>query len=154
MANSNAWPNKGLELLRDFMFKITLLPKNETEPATSLRPLMVSLKSKDQLYSFYMPNLKNAGLFVPVTSFGQGGVASLPPPNSKIMMLLSLPDDSVKNTVTGKVVWISYANTALGAQSGVGVHFDDTEANKMLRDKIEKILAGILGKSEQRTMTI
>lgn len=136
------------------MAKITLLPAAETQPTTNARPLMISIKNRDTLYSFYMPSLKNAGLFVPAASFGAAGAAAIPPPGSKIMMLLNLPDDPVKNTVLGKVAWITYVNTTLGTVAGVGVHFDETDANKMLRDKIEKLLAGVLGKSDVRTMTM
>ena len=136
------------------MAKITLLPEADTKATASVRPLMVNVKTKEMLYSCYMPNLKNAGLFVSAGSFGPNGASALPPPGSKIMMLLTLLDDPNKNTVTGKVCWMSFAPTSLGAPAGVGVHFDENEANKILRDKIEKQLAGILGKSDVRTMTM
>jgi type IV pilus assembly protein PilZ len=136
------------------MAKITLLPEIETKSVANARPLMVNVKSRDMLYSCYMPNLINAGLFVQAASFGPNGASSLPPPGSRIMMLLTLPDDPQRNTVTGKVCWMSFVQTSLGAQAGVGVHFDENDANKLVRDKIEKMLAGILGKSETRTMTV
>lgn len=135
------------------MAKITLLPEIETKPIGSARPLIVNVKSKEMLYSCYMPGLKNAGLFVSAASFGPNGASALPPPGSKIMMLLTLLDDPNKNTVTGKVCWMSFTPTSLGAPAGVGVRFDENESNKMVRDKIEKQLAGILGKSDVRTMT-
>lgn len=141
------------------MAKITLLPENETQPAGNTRPLMINIKNKEQLYSLYMPYLKNAGIFVPGTLFAppgspQGTVPPLPPPGSRIMMILTLPEETHRNTVSGKVAWVTYAQTSLGAVPGVGVHFDDATANKQLRDKIEKLLAGIIGKSDARTMTI
>ena len=129
------------------MSKITLVKEEDLKPSTT-RPLIVTLKSKDQLYSYYMPQLKNGGIFLP-SSPG----APTPNQGSKINLLLSLPDETAKNTVTGTVVWVNWQPTAMGAQAGCGIHFDDTPSNKVLRDKIEKQLAGILGKSEQRTMT-
>ena len=70
------------------------------------------------------------------------------------MMILTLPEDTHRNTVSGKVAWVTYAQTSSGAFPGVGVHLDDATANRQLRDKIEKLLAGILGKSDVRTMTL
>lgn len=140
------------------MPKITLLPESETQPAGNTRPLMMKIEKREQLYQLYMPSLKNAGLFIPGTLFGGqpplGAGAALPPPGSKIMMLVNLPDDPTRNAVSGKVIWVTSQPTTTGGMTGVGVHFDDAVANKQLRDKIEKMLAGILGKSEVRTMTL
>jgi type IV pilus assembly protein PilZ len=135
------------------MAKITLLPESETKPREGARPLMMALKEKGQLYSLYMPFLINGGIFVPAQSFG-ASASQLPSPGSKLMILLNLPEDSMKKTVTGKVVWVTLSPTALGAVAGVGVQFEDTEANRQLRIQIENLLAGILGKSEQRTQTV
>lgn len=135
------------------MAKITLLPESETKPRESTRPLMMALKDKGQLYSLYMPFLVNGGIFVPAQSFG-ASAGQLPPPGSKLMILMNLPDDAMKKTVTGKVAWVSLSQTALGAVAGVGVQFEDTDANRQLRNQIENLLAGILGKSEQRTQTV
>lgn len=135
------------------MAKINLLPENEIKPVVGARPLIMMIKTKEMLYSLYMPQLINGGLFIPAASFGSSA-GNLPPPGSKIMMLLNLPDDAAKKTVTGKVCWVSPAQTALGAQSGVGMQLEDTEANRQLRIQIEMLLMGILGKSETRTQTI
>ena len=135
------------------MAKITLLSESETKPLNNVRPLIVSIKTKEQLYSCYMPYLKNGGMFVFAVSFGSQST-SLPPPGSKIMILMNLPDDAMKKTVQGKVCWVTAVPTTLGAHAGVGVHFDDNDANRQLRDQIEKLLAGYLGKSETRTQTV
>ena len=93
-----------------------------------------------------MPKLKNGGLFLVSPQM-------IPNIGSKVNLLLTLPEETSKNTVTGVVVWVSHQQTAMGGQAGFGIHFDDNASNKALKDKIEKQLAGILGKSEQRTMT-
>lgn len=140
------------------MPKITLLPESETQAAGNTRPLIIKIEKREQLYQLYMPSLKNAGLFIPGTLFGgqppMGGGAVLPPPGSKIMMLVTLPDDPNRNAVSGKVAWVTATPSPTGGMTGVGVHFDDAVANKQLRDKIEKMLAGVIGKSDVRTMTL
>ena len=140
------------------MPKITLMPESETQPSGNTRPLMMKIEKREQLYQLYMPSLKNAGMFIPGTLFGgqapSGAGATLPPPGSKIMMLVTLPDDPTRNAVSGKVAWITSQASPAGGMTGVGVHFDDAVANKQLRDKIEKLLAGVIGKSEVRTMTM
>lgn len=133
--------------------KISLLPLGEIEPTGKPQPLMIAIKSKEQLYSFYMPQLLNGGLFIPTTSFGQAAAKGLPPPRSKIMLLLTLLDDPQRKTIQGEVSWIAHAPTTLGAHAGVGIHFEDNEASRQLKVQIENALAGILGKSDVRTQT-
>ena len=135
------------------MAKITLVPESESKAITNVRPLIVNIKNKDMLYSCYMPFLKNGGIFVLASSLGPQQ-NPLPPPGSKIMILLNLPDDPMKKTIQGKVCWVTATSTALGAHPGFGVHFDDNDAGRQLKDQIEKMLAGWLGKSETRTQTV
>lgn len=125
---------------------IRLLPEAETLPQASARPMMFDIKDKNQLYSFYMPFLKNGGLFMPTKVHIS--------PGTKLSILLSLPDDKMKKTVTGKVSWITPADALMGLAQGVGVHFEDNEQNRLLKTQIENALAGILGHSETRTMTL
>lgn len=105
------------------------------------RPAVVSLNinSKSALYAAYMPFLKNGGIFVPTTKAYQLG--------DEIFMLLQLMDDPAKHPVAGKVVWIT-PNDAQGNKTvGVGVHFNEDETAKLVRGRIEQVLAGHLGSS-------
>lgn len=128
------------------MSTIRLLAEPEVTAPAGVRPLLFEIKEKSQLYSFYMPFLKNGGLFVPHKNHMA--------PNAKISLILTLPSDPVKKTVMGKVCWITPPEALMGVIQGVGVHFDDNEQNRLLKIQIENLLGGILGHSETRTMTI
>lgn len=111
-----------------------------SKPAGS-RPSVVSLNinSKSALYASYMPFLKNGGIFVPTSKSYQLG--------DEIFMLLQLMDDPAKHPVAGSVVWLT-PNDAQGNKTvGVGVHFNEDETAKVVRGRIEQILAGHLGSS-------
>jgi Tfp pilus assembly protein PilZ len=138
--------------------KITLMNENEIKPNNTSRPLMMAIKTKDQLYSLYMWQLINGGLFIPAATFAPAGsapgvVPNLPTPGSKFMMMLTLLDDNLKKPVTGTVVWVNTKPSTLAA-AGVGIHFEGNDANRQLKVQIENQLAGILGKSETRTQTM
>ncbi len=128
---------------------LTLLPPQEVTPSMNPRPLMFEIKDKNQLYSFYMPFLRFGGLFIPMSN-----QQLVLPPGSKAMVLLTLLDDKTKKAVTGKVCWANPAGAPMGTVQGIGVAFDDNEANRNLKAQIENILVGILGKSETRTQTL
>lgn len=127
-------------------FPLQLTPTEELTPAATTRPIMFEIKDKNQLYIFYMPFLQHGGIFVPT--------AQCPAPGSKALALLTLPGDPAKKTVSGKVCWVTPPAAQMGVASGIGIHFDDNDGNRMLRDQIEKMLAGILGKSDARTQTM
>lgn len=110
------------------------------------KPFIIDIKDKATLYNYYMPFLKNAGLFIPTPQEFS--------PQSKALVLLTLPDEKTKRTVSGKICWITPKAAQIGQQQGVGIHFDDSEQNRLLRSDIEKMLAGILDKTENRTQTV
>lgn len=127
-------------------FPINLLEAKEKEPVSTPKPVIYEIKDKAQLYSFYMPFLNNGGLFIPTPT---------PlPPESRVLILLTLPDDKQRKTISGKVCWLTPPNAHMGISQGMGVHFDDSEQCRLVRSQIENMLAGILGRSESRTMTI
>ena len=127
---------------------ITLLPPNETTPTNSPRPLMFEIKDRNQLYSFYMAQLRFGGIFIPTQKPMEF------PPGSKALILLTLLDEKGKKTITGKVCWQTPQGAPLGVLPGIGIAFDENEANKALKNQIETILTGILGKSDIRTQTL
>ena len=129
---------------------LSLLPEDEVQPQKKPQPLIVTIKNKEALYSCYMPQLSRGGLFIASTSFGPQ-VKSLPPPKSKVMILLTLLEDKQRKTIQGEVCWVAANQHMLGGMPGVGIHFDDNEASRALKIQIENLLLGFT--QDQRTQT-
>jgi type IV pilus assembly protein PilZ len=70
-----------------------------------------------------------------------------------IYLLLTLPDDTQRYPVAGKVAWVTPARAAGNRTQGVGVRFPTEEKSRILKLKIEEILGSQLG-SERPTQTI
>lgn len=98
--------------------------------------LSLSIKEKAALYAAYMPFLKNGGLFIPTARLHQMG--------DQVYMLLSLMEDPAKLPISGRVAWITPSGAQGSRQQGIGVQFDDNDASKLVRDKIEGILGNAL----------
>jgi len=115
--------------------------------AAGARPgvLSLNINSKSALYAAYMPFLKNGGIFVPTTRDYTLG--------DEVFMLLQIMEDPAKHAVAGKVVWITPGGAQGGKTQGVGVHFAEDDASKLLRGRIENVLAGHLG-SNRPTHTL
>lgn len=128
------------------MATIQLNSPSDITPPLQAKTMVYQVKDKQQLYSLYMPFLKTGGIFIPSQT--------LHPPGTKMLILLTIPDDPNKKTVSGKVCWQTPPNASLGLTQGVGIIFDDNEQNRGLKIQIENTLAGILGRSEQRTQTL
>ncbi len=107
--------------------------------------LSLNINSKSALYAAYMPFLANGGIFIPTPKAYRLG--------DDVFMLLQLMEDPTKHPVAGTVVWITPHGAQGGKAQGVGVHFSSDESGKVLRDRIEKILAGHLG-SNRPTHTL
>ncbi|MDR2093742.1 MAG: PilZ domain-containing protein [Azoarcus sp.] len=102
------------------------------------RPSVLSLNinSKSALYAAYMPYLTNGGIFLPTSKhYGLG---------DEVFLMMQLMDDPAKYPVAGTVVWITPAGAQRHKAQGVGVQFASDESGKMVRHKIEQILAGHL----------
>ena len=128
------------------MNPISLLPAEELVPPPKAKTMVYVIKDKATLYALYMPFLKTGGLFIPAPQNH--------PPGTKMLILLTIPDDPNKKTVSGKVCWLTPLNAGLGMNQGVGILFDDNEQNRTLKIQIENLLAGILGRTETRTQTL
>ena len=115
--------------------------------AASARPgvLSLSINSKSALYAAYMPFLQYGGIFVPTTRSYRLG--------DEVFMLLQLMEDPTKHAVAGNVVWITPGGAQGGKTQGVGMQFADDDSSKVLRGRIETILAGHLG-SNRPTHTL
>lgn len=95
----------------------------------------VNFENKEALLNAYMPNLKNGGLFIQTDL----KIAL----QTKVMIIMSLPEEKSKRTAQGKVVWLSPKNAQYALPQGIGIEFDDNAINKNLRSDIEKKLAGM-----------
>jgi len=111
------------------------------------RPSVLSLhiNSKAALYAAYMPFLKNGGIFLPTPRSYKLG--------DEVFLLLQILDDPTKHPVAGTVAWVTPEGAQGNKTQGVGVHFSEDEAGKILRNRIEQLLAGHLS-SNRPTHTL
>lgn len=125
-----------------------------TSPASSsgaasaaTRPSVVQLaiKEKAALYAAYIPLFKDGGVFIPTAREYQLG--------ADVYVLMTLPDDTQRYPVAGKVAWVTPARAAGNRTQGVGVRFPDDEKSRLLKLKIEEILGAHLA-SDRPTQTI
>jgi len=111
------------------------------------RPSVVQLaiKEKTALYAAYIPLFKEGGVFIATTREYQLG--------ADIYVLLTLPEDTQRYPVAGKVAWVTPARAAGNRTQGVGVRFPNDEKSRLLKLKIEEILGAQLA-SDRPTQTI
>lgn len=116
-------------------------------PVPSARPsvIQLSIKEKSALYAAYIPLFSEGGVFIPTSREYALG--------DDVYVLLSLPEETQRYPVTGKVAWITPARAAGGRAQGVGILFPREEKSRLLKLKIEEILGAHLG-SERPTQTI
>jgi len=116
-------------------------------PSTAARPSVVQLaiKEKAALYAAYIPLFKEGGVFIPTAREYQLG--------ADVYVLMTLPDDTQRYPVAGKVAWITPAKAAGNRTQGVGVRFPNDEKSRLLKLKIEEILGAHLA-SDRPTQTI
>jgi type IV pilus assembly protein PilZ len=114
---------------------------------SSARPSVVQLaiKEKAALYAAYIPLFKEGGVFIPTTREYQLG--------ADVYVLLTLPEDTQRYPVAGKVAWVTPARAAGNRTQGVGVRFPSDEKSRILKLKIEEILGAHLA-SDRPTQTI
>ena len=114
---------------------------------STARPSVVQLaiKEKAALYAAYIPLFKEGGVFRPTTREYQLG--------ADVYVLLTLPEDTQRYPVAGKVAWVTPARAAGNRTQGVGVRFPNDEKSRLLKLKIEEILGAHLA-SDRPTQTI
>ena len=118
-----------------------------TAPGAAARPSVVQLaiKEKAALYAAYIPLFKEGGVFIPTTREYQLG--------ADVYVLLTLPEDTQRYPIAGKVAWVTPARAAGNRTQGVGVRFPNDEKSHLLKLKIEEILGAHLA-SDRPTQTI
>ncbi len=107
--------------------------------------IQLAIKEKAALYAAYIPLFAEGGIFIPSAREHRLG--------DDIYVLITLPDDSQRYPVAGKVAWITPARASGNRTQGVGVRFPKDEKCEQLKTKIEQILGASLG-SDRPTQTI
>jgi type IV pilus assembly protein PilZ len=110
--------------------------------ASATRPSVIQLvfREKGALYAAYIPAFTEGGLFVPTSREYTLG--------DDIYLLLSLPEDTQRYPVAGKIAWLTPANASGGRTQGVGVRFPGDDKTRLLRVKIEQILGTNISSSK------
>ena len=107
--------------------------------------IQLAIKEKAALYSAYIPLFKEGGVFIPTSREYQLG--------ADVYVLMTLPDDTQRYPIAGKVAWVTPPRAAGNRTQGVGVRFPNDEKSRLLKLKIEEILGAHLA-SERPTQTI
>ncbi|ATJ82242.1 PilZ domain-containing protein [Halomonas beimenensis] len=100
------------------------------------KALSLTIQDIPTLLSAYMPQLERGGIFVPTRERYELG--------QEVFLLLTLPDETERLPVTGRVVWVSPEGVAGRRVPGIGIHFSADDQG--VRDHIEDLLAGQLDK--------
>ncbi|NDL69680.1 PilZ domain-containing protein [Vreelandella alkaliphila] len=104
---------------------------------TVQKALALTIPDIPTLLSAYMPFLDRGGIFVPTKAAYKLG--------QQVYLLLALPGESERLSITGHVVWVSPEGVSGRRVPGIGVHF--SQQNHAVRDRIETLLAGQLDKA-------
>lgn len=110
---------------------------DSARPVVRPSVLPLSINDKLALYAAYMPFIRHGGLFVPSGRQYQLG--------DEVFLLLQLMDDPTKHALATRVVWLTPQGAQGDKPEGVGLQFSADEAGKLVRSRIETILAGLLG---------
>ena len=126
---------------------LTPRPLSASPVNASARPSVVQLaiKEKAALYAAYIPLFTEGGVFIPTSRDYKLG--------DDVYVLMTLPDDSQRYPVAGKVAWITPARAAGSRTQGVGIRFPSDDKSRLLKIKIEEILGAHLA-SDRPTQTI
>ena len=122
-------------------------PPASSPAAATARPSVVQLaiKEKAALYAAYIPLFSEGGVFIPTARDYKLG--------DDVYVLLTLPEDTQRYPVAGKVAWVTPGRAAGNRTQGVGVRFPSDEKSRLLKLKIEEILGAHLA-SDRPTQTI
>ena len=118
-----------------------------TSRPTSPRPSVIQLAIKEvaALHAAYIPLFSDGGIFIPSARDYRLG--------DDVYLLLSLPQETQRYPVAGKVAWITPAKAGANRTQGIGIQFPKDRKSHLLKLKIEEILGANLG-SERPTQTV
>ncbi len=105
--------------------------------------LSLSIREAGILYSYYMPFIRNGGLFIPTQRTHTLG--------DEVVVLLHLMNEPERIPIVGKVILITPKQSESHQHQGIGIQFDDKEG-PALRARIETYLAAFKD-SQQPTHT-
>ena len=125
----------------------TPLASSLASSSIASRPSVIQLviKEKAALYAAYIPLFKEGGVFIPSAREYQLGAS--------VYVLLTLPEDTQRYPVAGKVAWVTPAGASGNRSQGIGIRFPNDEKSQFLKLRIEEILGAHLS-SERATQTI
>ena len=114
---------------------------------TTPRPSVIQLaiKEKAALYAAYISSFTEGGIFIPSAKDYKLG--------DDVYVLITLPEDTQRYPIAGKVAWITPAKAAGNRTQGIGIRFPTDDKSKLLKVKIEQLLGAHLG-SDRPTQTI
>ena len=120
---------------------------SSTPSAASARPsvIQLSIKEKAALYAAYIPLFADGGIFIPSSRDYRLG--------DDVYVLLTLPEDTQRYPVAGRVAWVTPARAAGNRTQGVGIQFPKDEKSAQLKAKIESLLGSSLS-SDKPTQTL
>ena len=118
---------------------------SSSSPAPRPSVMQLAIKEKAGLYAAYIPFFVEGGIFVPTPREYKLG--------DDVYVLLTLPDDTQRSPVPGKVAWGTPAGAGGTRTQGVGIQFPKDDKSRQLKLKIEEILGTALG-SDKPTQTI
>jgi type IV pilus assembly protein PilZ len=121
----------------------TAAPGAGTTPRPSV--IQLAIKEKAALYAAYISAFTEGGVFIPSTKDYKLG--------DDVYVLITLPEDTQRYPVAGKVAWITPPKAAGNRTQGIGIRFPTDDKSKLLKVKIEQLLGAHLG-SERPTQTI
>lgn len=103
----------------------------------------LSFKSSSELYSAFMPFIRNGGIFFETKMEHHLG--------DTVLLQIELPDDPDIYKIKGKVVWVTPRGAQGGMKAGIGVQL--SSESESLKSKIENLLAGYTA-SDKKTDTM
>ncbi len=106
--------------------------------------LRLAFKDKAELYKSYMSFVRNGGLFVKTKAPYKVG--------DEIFLMLTLPEETERLGVAGRVVWVTPPGAQGSQVPGIGIQFLEQD-HGATQERIETILAGALG-TERPTYTM
>jgi type IV pilus assembly protein PilZ len=111
------------------------------------RPSVIqfAVMEKAALYAAYIPMFLTGGIFIPTLREYRLG--------DDAYVLLTLPGESERHPVAGKVAWITPAKAANNRAQGVGIQFPRDARSSELKRRIEEILE-THSRSDRATQTI
>ena len=108
-----------------------------------MKPQLITIHDKKELYRSYMPFLKGGGLFLPFTN---DFTVNMVKPGQTIFLILeipAIPENRAKVALSGKVVYISK-----GTYKGCGISFSDSVPFKQIKANIENTISEFNSKKE------